>query len=58
MDSVKTFKLFPVPVFEYQIPNHEKINLELKKYITKTRKRIPKELKFQMLGDGILKILI
>ena len=42
MDSVKTFKLFPVPVFEYQIPNHEKINLELKKYIYKNKEKEPK----------------
>ena len=50
MDSVKTFKLFPVPVFEYQIPNHEKINLELKKYIYKNKEKDPKGVEISNVG--------
>ena len=33
MSSIKTFKIFPVPVFECQIDNHEQINTKLEKYI-------------------------
>lgn len=39
---VNTFKLFPVPIFECQIDNHEKINDELKKYIYKIKNDDPK----------------
>jgi uncharacterized protein (TIGR02466 family) len=38
MSSIKTFKLFPVPVFECQIENHELINTELEKYIYELKK--------------------
>ena len=42
MSSVKTFKIFPVPVFESQIDNHEQINIELKEYIYELKKSDPK----------------
>ena len=42
MNSIKTFKIFPVPVFEYQIENHELINTELEKYIYELKKNDPK----------------
>jgi len=42
MSSIKTFKIFPVPVFEYQIENHELINTELEKYIYELKKNDPK----------------
>ena len=42
MSSVKTFKIFPVPVFECQIDDYVKINKELEKYIYKLKKSDPK----------------
>jgi len=42
MSSIKTFKIFPVPVFECQIDNHEQINTELEKYIYELKKNDPK----------------
>ena len=42
MSSIKTFKIFPVPVFECQIENHELINTELEKYIYELKKNDPK----------------
>ena len=42
MSSIKTFKIFPVPVFECQIENHELINAELEKYIYELKKNDPK----------------
>ena len=42
MSSIKTFKIFPVPVFECQIDNHKQINTELEEYIYELKKNDPK----------------
>ena len=42
MNSIKTFKLFPVPIFECQVEDHQQINTELKKYIYELKKNDPK----------------
>ena len=43
MSKVKTHKLFPVPIFEYKIQNHDELNKKLEKYIYDLKKKIQKE---------------
>ena len=33
MSDINIYKLFPVPVFEKKLDNHEELNKELEKYI-------------------------
>lgn len=42
MTKIKTHKLFPTPIFEFKIQNHESLNSELEKYIYKLQKDDPK----------------
>lgn len=41
MSSLNVFKVFPVPIFSYQIPNHQETNLELRKYIYRLKEKDP-----------------
>lgn len=41
MSSISVFKIFPVPVFELQIPSHKETNEELKGYIYELRTKDP-----------------
>ena len=41
MSEVKCYKLFPVPVFEKNLKNFEKLNLELENYIYELKKKNP-----------------
>lgn len=42
MTKIKTHKLFPIPIFEFKIQNHESLNSELEKYIYKLKRDDPK----------------
>ena len=44
MTEIKLHKLFPVPVFEVQLPNYSKLNEDLKKYILDLKEKNPKGL--------------
>ena len=50
MNSISIFRIFPVPVFEFQIPNHEETNKELKSYINELRKKDPTGLEISNAG--------
>lgn len=45
MSSINVFKIFPIPVFEYQITDYKQINLELKNYIYKLKNLYPEGIK-------------
>ena len=38
MSDINIYKLFPTPVFEKKLDNHEKLNKELEKYIYDLKK--------------------
>ena len=42
MSKILIHKLFPVPVFEKKLDNHEELNKELEKYIYDLKKNDPK----------------
>ena len=50
MSKVKTHKLFPVPIFEYKIQNHDELNKKLEKYIYDLKKKDPKGIKLSNNG--------
>lgn len=50
MSSISVFKIFPVPVFEFQISKYEETNEELKFYINELRKKDPKGLDISNAG--------
>jgi uncharacterized protein (TIGR02466 family) len=50
MSSITVFKIFPVPVFEFQIPEHKKTNLALEKYIYNLKNEDPEGLKISNAG--------
>lgn len=44
MTKIKTHKLFPVPIFEFNIQNYQDLNTKLEKYIYDLKKKDPKGL--------------
>ena len=50
MSVLKTFRIFPVPVFAYQIPDHHETNLQLRKYIYGLKEQNPKGLNISNVG--------
>ena len=50
MSKVKTHKLFPVPIFEYKIQNHDELNKKLEKYIYDLKKKDPEGIKLSNNG--------
>ena len=50
MTKIKTHKLFPVPIFEFKVQNHEEINEKLKKYIYELQETDPKGMKLSNSG--------
>ena len=52
MLDYKVHKLFPCPVFQYQLKNFKKINSELESYILDLKKKFPKGQKKSNTGDG------
>ena len=52
MPNYKVHKLFPCPVFQYQIENYKKINEELEKYILDLKKKFPEGQKKSNSGGG------
>lgn len=50
MNTIQVFKIFPVPVFEFQIDNYQQTNLELKEFIYKLKEKDPNGLEISNAG--------
>ena len=50
MTKQKTYKIFPVPIFEYKVENYNELNIQLEKYIYDLRKKDKKGLRIS--NDG------
>ena len=52
MPDYQVHKIFPCPVFQYQLKNFKKINSELESYILDLKKKFPEGIKKSNSGDG------